>query len=396
MVGLAEAIRTGARSLRRNPGRSGLTVLGLAIGVATFIATVSFGLGARASVVQQFEWLGVNVLSIRKDGRGAQPLTDRDVRLLRDATTTLELIVPEQRWRVPASHDGQSVLTGLEGSTADAFRLTERRFRAGGPYDAVDVARRASVCVIGATVDDALFPGREALDASIQLDGRLRCRVVGVLVAQGRATSGRDLDNVVLMPVSTAQAHLGAPNGYSEIKVRPRPGLRADAREEIEATMRRAHGLADDVRADFWIKSPDDARRVADSVAQIITGLLGAIAGVSLLVGGIGIMNIQLVAVAERTKEIGIKAAIGATPRQILLQFLAEAMFLALVGTGLGTLAGVSVALAVAQVMNWPTAVPAVSVGVAVAFGAGTGLLFGLLPARRAAALDPIEALRRE
>jgi len=396
MEGLWEAILTGVRSLRRNPGRSGLTVLGLAIGVATFIATVSFGLGARASVVEQFKWLGVDILSVRSYGRSPRPLTRQDLERLA-SLPSVEFAAPEFRWNGSMVRRSQELMAEVRASSVEYFEIFETPVALGGPYDAEDLRERAKVCVLGRTVVEALFPEGSALGGTIQIDGRMRCRVIGILESKGRATSGRDLDSVVLMPSTTARTHLrGLDASFHQIHVRPRAEQRDEAEAEIVEVMRKSHELREGEADDFSIRSPDQAAEVADEVASIMTSLLGAIAAVSLLVGGIGIMNIQLVAVAERTREIGIKAAIGASPRQILLQFLAEAVFLAGVGTALGTGAGVGVALGVAEAMSWPTAVPVAAVVIAVLFGAGTGVLFGLLPARRAADLDPIVALRQE
>lgn len=394
-----ETLRIALRSLVRNPWRSGLTVLGLSIGVAAFIAMVSFGQGARSSVVEQFQKFGINVLTIKTEsiygaGRRAHPLDDRDVaRLQRDAST-LELVVPLVDRAFLVTRGEARHLGPIIGTVPEFVDLRDWSFRSGGMFDARDMAERAQVCVLGATPAEALFPGEEAVGQIISSDG-LRCRVIGVLAAKGTATSGRDLDDVILLPVSTFRARLVDRRVFRFIEVRPRdPGLQEAAKAEIASILRTTHAVVEE--DDFSIRSPDDATRVADEVARILTGLLAGIAAVSLIVGGIGIMNIQLVAVAERTQEIGIRSALGASPQQILLQFLSEAVLLALVGAALGALAGTGVAVGVAHAMKWPPHLPLGPVLIAIAFGGGVGVLFGFLPARRAAALDPIEALRRE
>ena len=399
-----ETVGLALRSLLRNPSRSGLTVLGLAIGVAAFIAMVSFGQGARASVVEQFESFGVNLLTIQRKGGtglGGAPklLTDSDIETIRRETTTVDFMVPTQFKTILVTHGGRGLSTTLRATSPLYTVARSRDFIAGGMFDELDMKQRSKVCVLGMTPVRELFDGRDPLGQMVTVDGTLRCRVIGVLSPKGVAVSGRDLDNGVLIPSTTYFTYLESRQRpyYGYIDVRPRdPSLRALAREEIVQAMRVAHKLDDNQSDDFKVLSPDDATRAATAVSGILTGLLAGIAGVSLLVGGIGIMNIQLVAVAERTKEIGIRSAIGAAPAQILMQFLSEAVLLALIGTAVGALLGVAIALGVAQAMKWPSSVPVSAILVAVGFGAGVGVLFGYLPAQRAARLDPIEALRRE
>lgn len=400
---VAESLDLAFRSLARNPTRTGLTTLGLAIGVAAFIAMVSFGDGARASVVGQFEKLGVNVIAITPGGAGAggrppSPLRARDLRALERETTTVEFFVPMHTATQRLSYQDRKVTAAIRGTSPRYHHLKGWKLRAGGMFDARDVNSAARVCALGAGTAQALFGRDDPLGQVISVQSRLRCRVIGVFRAVGRATSGRDLDRFMLMPHTTYRAHLaGAETPFDAIDLRPQAGLsRAEVQRDLRDVLRRAHHLAASDDDDFRLRSPDDAIQVANDVSAILTGLLAGIAGVSLLVGGIGIMNIQLVSVTERTQEIGIRAAIGAQPGQILQQFLLEAVVLALVGTLVGTALGTTLALVVADAMNWPTRVPVGAILIAFVFGAGTGVLFGYLPAQRAARLDPIEALRRE
>lgn len=402
-LAIAEALRIGWKSLIRHPGRSGLTVLGLAIGVAAFIAMVSFGQGARRSVVEQFEKFGVNVLTVRPEPWAtgetpSLPLTAADVRALEAEATLIEHIAPVRRHGMLMTARGRQYTADLIGTTPEFIDIMDWRFSTGGAFAETDVFRRSKVCLLGETPRKELFGAESGVGEIITINKRLRCRVIGALEPKGLATSGRDLDNLVITPHTTYRTYAyGKDEHFREIRLQPIEGAdRGAAKREVESILRRSHRMRPGEPNDFWVGSSDEAARAADRVAGILTGLLAGIAAVSLMVGGIGIMNIQLVAVAERTQEIGIRSAIGAAPQQILLQFLLEAVLLAAVGTAVGAVLGSGVAVAVASAMRWGAGVPIPAVLGAIAFGAGIGILFGYLPARMAARLDPIEALRRE
>jgi putative ABC transport system permease protein len=281
------------------------------------------------------------------------------------------------------------------GTVPEYLALHDFQLVAGGMFDAKDARDAAKVCVVGASPARKLL-GTEPLGATLVIEGQIPCRVVGVLASKGRAISGSDLDDFVLLPVSAFEQQLGL-DGYTYIELAPaQSGWLESARAEAEAILRRMHGYGPGEPADFDVVSPDDVTRAADETARILTALLAGIAAVSLLVGGIGIMNIQLVSVAERTHEIGIRAAIGAAPSQILKQFLVESSVLAGAGALLGVLFGLAIAGTVAHVMGWSRAVAPSAVVLSVLFGIVVGVLFGYIPALRAARLDPIVALRRE
>ena len=392
------------RVVARYPGRSALTVLGLSIGVAAFIATVAFGEGAREAVVLQFQPLGVNVFRIstvsevhQARGQASQPLTPADVSALTREMTTVRHVLPLQRRNADVGFEGKSRFTMLWGATPAFPGVREWRIESGGLFDEAELRRRAKVCVIGATPVRELFAGRDPLGATLDVAGTLSCRVVGVLESKGHNTAGTDLDDIVILPLTTFEAYLGAATGYTFIEVQPQDvSLLSAATDEATAILRRTHGIESGDLDDFVISSPLDVVRAVDATSRIISALLGGVAAVALVVGGIGIMNIQLVSVAERTQEIGIRSAIGASPRQIMSQFLLEAVMLSLCGAFSGVAIGVTAAVVVAAKMDWPRIISPLGVLVSLSFGIFVGVFFGYLPARRASRLEPIQALRHE
>jgi putative ABC transport system permease protein len=378
-------------------------MLGLAIGVGAFLAMVSFGTGARSSVMEQFELLGTRVVYIwtnmgrRTFGGSAKPLTDADVDALLRDSMTIERVVP----RVTEMQNLKSVYatfaTNVTGTMPDFVRIREWPMLMGGMFDDADVRQRAKVAVVGTTVARELFGGADPVGETITIGSNLPCRIIGVLVSKGEQTTGEDMDEIVLIPATTYEAFLGMPIGYHELMVQVRDlGLLETAMVEAVPIMRRSHRLSESEEDDFRMASPAQAAQLARFVSTILTGLLVGIAAVSLLVGGIGVMNIQLVSVAERTQEIGIRSAIGASPRQILVQFLAEAVVLSFTGSLAGVALGWLASSMVARAMAWSGNLSLLMMVGAAAFGTSVGVAFGYLPARRAAQLEPIEALRHE
>jgi putative ABC transport system permease protein len=401
-----EVIRVALRTLARNKMRTILTMLGVIIGVTAVICIVGVGTSASGQVQAQIQSLGVNMLFIQAGsvntggiqlGTGAtKTLVVNDARAMLQQIPAITMISPETDANVQVVSGNQNWATRDQGVGPDYFEIRNWPVVLGGTFSQRDVDTASNVCVIGSTVANRLFGGDDPIGKVIRVK-TLPVTVIGQLETKGQSTFGQDQDDVIMMPYTTVMKKLVGVDWLQRITAsidsKDDEGL---ATNQITSLLRQRHQLRADEDSDFSIRSPDEIAQTVAQVSFILTLLLGSVAAISLLVGGIGIMNIMLVSVTERTREIGIRMAVGATESDVQLQFLSEAVVLSSIGGLVGIVFGIVSSIFVAKAMQWPTAVSAFSVIVAVAFSAAVGIFFGYYPARKASRLDPIEALRYE
>ncbi|MFL5562421.1 MAG: ABC transporter permease [Gemmatimonadaceae bacterium] len=399
-------LRMAANSIVANKLRTLLTMLGIVIGVGAVIVMVAIGNGAKAEVRRQIRKLGTNMIvltagSTSQGGasKGAQSfnrLTVDDAEKIRRESTLLIAVSPVVMTGTQVIGGSGNWRSMVNGVSTDYLTIRNWAVASGAPFSDDDVAAKRKVVVLGATVASKLFPGGDAVGAPVQLDNT-PFTVVGVLEPKGQTASGADEDDVVLVPYTTAHDRL---NGFSIIG--QIIGSTADekdvapAQEEVKAIMREAHGLGPNGPDDFTVRDQTAIVRAATSSTSVMAALLAAIASISLLVGGIGIMNIMLVSVTERTREIGIRMAVGARAFDVLMQFLVESVMLCVAGGVVGLVLGVAGAALLGRITGWTIVTPTYAVFMAIGFSAAVGIFFGYYPARKAASLDPIEALRYE
>ncbi|NCD21719.1 MAG: FtsX-like permease family protein [Spartobacteria bacterium] len=394
------------RALRRNPLRTGLTMLGVIIGVAAVIAMVAIGTGAKAQVAASIEQMGQNMVmvisraarsgGVHLGGDSGVALTRQDYDAIRQEVSGLAGATPEVRAMGQIAAGNQNVNTTIYGVSEEYPAVRAWRLERGSHFTEQDIRAASKVAVLGQSVATNLFGGGDPVGQVIRIQNA-PYEVVGVLRAKGANMMGRDQDDMVLVPWTSAMVRLTGENHFRAISVQAENAERIpDVVAQIEALLRQRHRIPDGGEDDFLIRNMQDMLEMATSTAQTMTVLLGAIAGVSLLVGGIGIMNIMLVSVTERTREIGVRMAVGARGADILLQFLVEAVVLSLGGGLIGIGLGYGAAHLVSAKFGWTTLVSLDSVALAFAFSAVIGIFFGFYPARKAAGLDPIEALRYE
>ena len=401
---LLETVRLALRSVRRNALRSFLTLLGIVIGVGAVIAMVTIGSGTTEKVKQDISRRGSNLLVVRparpdRSGSTAftpRKLADRDVNALADGLTTARAVSGAASSTVRVVYGPENTSAEVGGADLDYFVARDWNLSEGRLFTESEMRGGAPVCIVGQTVRQLFFGAGTAEDQSIRV-GRMSCRVIGVLEAKGTSGFGQDQDNIVLMPLPTYQRRIAGDRDVDTIYVSAREGVpTSEVQREIETILRESRRIAPDADNNFDVRDMTQIADAMTSATTTMTGMLGALAGVSLLVGGIGIMNIMLVSVTERTREIGIRLAIGAQEKDILVQFLVEATVLSLLGGLIGIVIGLALAGAATVALGIPF-VPNLPVILgAVAFSALIGMVFGFFPALRGARLDPIVALRHE
>lgn len=393
------------RELRRNTMRSILTMLGVIIGVSAVIALVTLGQGATTKVRNDVSSMGENLLTVMpgankrggpgSGGTSAPPFTMQDVAAIEREVKVVSAIAPASSKSALMVYGNKNHSTQIQGSTAAFFTVRGYKAAKGRILNEAEVLSGQPSCVIGATVEKQLFAPDDPLGQTMRV-GKMTCKVVGVLVSKGQSSFGQDQDDLVIMPIKTLQKRLAGNNDVGTIYVTAASeSATARAKSQVESLLRerrRTSGADDNFRV-------MDSKELADTLSSVtgaLTALLGAIAGVSLIVGGIGIMNIMLVSVTERTREIGIRLAIGARGQEVLLQFLVEAIVLSLLGGVIGVLLGLGGSWAGTRALGLPLVIQPQIVVIALGFSAFIGVIFGFLPARKAARLNPIDALRHE
>ena len=392
-------------SILKNKMRTLLTMLGIVIGVGAVIVMIAVGQGATSQIQAQINGLGTNLILITpgstqqggvSQGAGTfNRLSVEDAQKLKLESLTLAGVSPVIFARLVVIGPNGNWRTIINGVSADYFSIRDWGVTAGDIFTDADVRASRKIALLGKTVADNLFPGSDPTGEQIQI-GRVPFTVAGVLTPKGQNASGNDQDDLILMPYTTAQTRLSGNTRIFQIMTSTfSPGDIPAAQREITAIMREAHHLADNPD-DFTVRNQSEIAAAATSTTAVMSGLLAAIASISLLVGGIGIMNIMLVSVTERTREIGIRMAIGARGSDVLTQFLVESVVMSILGGIVGLLVGLGGAVLLGRITGWATVVPLSAVFVAVGFSAAVGVFFGYYPARRAAALNPIEALRYE
>jgi ABC-type antimicrobial peptide transport system permease subunit len=405
------ALRSAWRALTTNLLRSILTMLGIIIGVAAVITMIAVGSGAQQRVEEQIKGLGSNIMlvlpgavsqgGVRLGAQSGQTLTEEDAK-------AISVDVPEVQAAAPSLRTGAQVVSGnsnwstsVFGTWSEYFEVREWPVAEGRIFEAAEISGSGKVAIIGQTVADQLFGGADPIDQTIRVK-KVPLTVIGVLARKGQNSVGQDQDDIVIVPLSTFRNRVQGMSagrlkriGSVSVKVREGQSMKL-AEENIRELIRQRHRLQPGQDDDFTLRNMTEILQTREESSRVMALLLAAVASVSLLVGGIGIMNIMLVSVTERTREIGLRRAVGARARDILRQFLVESITLSLIGGLVGVALGVGGAELIAQLAGWPIQLSVSTILLAVSFAATIGIFFGYYPARKAARMSPIEALRHE
>ncbi len=391
------------REIRRNTMRSMLTTLGIVIGVGSVIAMVTLGRGATAKITNEIANMGTNLLIVMPgaERRGpasttAPPLKIEDAKAIEREVSSVDKVAPTASRSALVVYGNKNWNTSVTGSTNEFFAVRRFAIELGQSFSDAQLLGGQPVCVLGATVRKELFGQGDPLGAAIRV-GAVSCSVIGVMAPKGQSTFGQDQDDFLVMPLAAFQRRIAGNYDVGMLFVSAiSDGMTTKAKQQIEALMRERRRIALGQVPDFRVQDMKEISDTLGTVTGALTALLGGIAAVSLLVGGIGIMNIMLVSVTERTREIGVRLAIGARGAEVLLQFLVEAVTLSTLGGMLGIAFGLTISFVATRMMHMPFRVLPDIIVIAFAFSATVGVAFGFLPARKASKLNPIDALRHE
>jgi len=400
---LWDTILLALREIRRNVMRSFLTILGIVIGVASVITMVTLGGGATVQVTQQIASLGSNLLMVtpgKRMGPGqaptAAPFRAKDAEAIAQEIRSVAAVAPASMQSAMAIYGNENWSTSVTGTDNQYLKIRSWTIKSGRQFSDSESRAGASVCIVGNTVRQKLFGGQDPLGKRIRL-GKLSFQVIGLLEPKGQSSMGTDQDDLVLLPLRTFQRRISGNQYVSLIQVSIRDGESTEkAQRDIERLLRQRRHISPSADDDFSVMDMKEISKMLTGTTQVLTGLLGAVAAVSLLVGGIGIMNIMLVSVTERTREVGTRLAIGALEREVLMQFLVEAVVLSSSGGLFGILLGLGACLGLKNALKVPFVFNPGIILIAFLFSAAVGVVFGYFPALKAARLDPIEALRHE
>ena len=405
-MNLWEIIRLSLITLGRNKMRTTLTMLGIMIGIAAVICTVAIGSGGSDLIAAQLDGLGDNMIWVEAGGRNVQgvrtgngqtkTLRLEDSDAIQHGVSQVKAVSPNMDGHVQVVYENRNWFTTFRGVSPEFLGIRRWTIATGAMFTSQDVAKLSNVCVLGQTLVTQLFDGDDPIGKTFRV-GAIPCLVVGTLQAKGISPYGTDQDDLLLMPVTTAQHKLRGIDWLDDIFLSANSTDDIDvATQQIALLLRQRHKIRSDQPDDFNIRHPEDILNARKQAAETFGIMLAATASVALIIGGIGIMNIMLVSVTERTREIGVRMAVGATERDVRGQFLIEALVLSLLGGCCGIVLGIFASAGISALLQWTTSVSPVAIIAAALFSAAVGIFFGYYPATKAAGLDPIEALRYE